>query len=375
MVYLDYSATTQPDIEVLKVFNTVSIENFANANSIHKFGVSSKKLIEQATKNICAKLNIKEKELIYTSGASESNNLAIKGICNKYGDNKRKHIITTKLEHSSVISVLNFLSFKNFEIDFVNLLEDGTVDLENLKSLVKDETLLVTICAVDSEIGIRQPIEKIGEILKNHPNCYFHSDITQCIGKDTINLENVDLASFSGHKIFCFKGIGGLYKKENIILEPLIHGGKSTSVYRSGTPQNELICSLSKAFDLSFNKLEEKKEYVLKLNAMLRENLSKYEGIYFNSNNKSISNVLNISILNIKPEDFLFKLEEYDIFVSTKSACSKTEESSVAVLALTNNKDLASSSIRISLSYKTTIEEINYFLEKFDICYNTLKGV
>jgi len=371
MIYLDYSATTKVDEEILEAFNDAARNCFANPNSLHKLGVLSKNAIDDATNQIKKDLNIKDGEIIYTSGASESNNMALKGICLKY-QNMGKHIISTSLEHPSIVAVLNYLSALGFEIDIVKLNKDGTVDMNHLKSLITDDTVLVTICAVDSEMGIRQPIEEIGKLLKKYENCYFHTDMTQCLGKDKIDLKDVDLASFSGHKIYCFRGIGCLYKKEKLAIEPLIHGGRSTTIYRSGTPQTELIVALSKAIKLIMKDIDSNYERVKKLNNMLKINLKNYDNVIINSTDKSIPHILNLSILGIKPESFMHALEEFDIYISTKSACSKSGNPSISVLSVTNDKKRAESSIRISLSYKTTEEEIKEFLRFFKICYQNL---
>lgn len=371
MIYLDYCATTPVDKRVLESFNKACLDYVGNPNSMHQLGVNNKKLIEQSTKQIADLLKVKENEIIYTSGSSESNNLAIKGIAYKY-QNRGKHIITTVLEHSSVVSPFAFLEQNGFEIDFVPLLEDGTVDLIALKELIREDTILVSICAVNSEVGIIQPIEQIAMIVKEHPKCFFHVDMTQSIGKIYIPLENIDLVSFSGHKIFGLKGVGALIKKEKIILEPLIHGGKSTTHFRSGTPATPLIVSLAKALRLSLENLDEKYNYILKLNQELKEALKKYDGVYINSNDKCLPHVLNISIPNIKPETFQHALEQYEIYISTQTACSTKGNPSKAVYAVTKDNQKAISSLRISLSYLTTEEEISKFLEVFDKCYQEL---
>jgi cysteine desulfurase len=220
MVYLDYSATTPVNEEVLESFNKATRSYIGNPNSIHRLGIEAKEMIDKATEQIAHILKVKESEVIYTSGASESNNLAIKGIAFKY-QNRGKHIITTMLEHSSIIGPLSYLQGQGFKVDFVNILENGQVDIDHLKSLIRDDTILVSICAVDSEIGLRQPVEKIGLLLKDYPKLFFHVDMTQCLGKDNIDLTNIDLASFSAQKIYGIKGIGGLIKKEKVMLEPL----------------------------------------------------------------------------------------------------------------------------------------------------------
>ena len=371
MIYLDYSATTPVNKEVLASFDKACLNYIGNPNSLHRLGFESKNLIDQATKQIADLLKIKENEIIYTSGSSESNNLAIKGIAYQY-KNRGKHIITTKLEHSSVISPISFLIKNGYEVDFVELKKDGTIDLDNLKKLMRNDTILVSIASVNSEIGIIQPIEEIGKILKNYPKCFFHVDMTQSIGKINVSLENVDLASFSGHKIYGLKGVGALIKKEKVMLEPLIHGGKSTTIFRSGTPAGPLIVSLSKALRLSLENLDKKYDYVLKLNQYLKEELKKYEGVYINSNNKCLPHVLNISIPNIKSETFQHALEKYDIYISTQTACSSKGNPSQAVYAVTKDKQKALTSLRISLSYLTTKEELKKFMEAFDKCYKEL---
>ena len=371
MVYLDYSATTPTNKEVLDSFIKSSEEYIGNSNSLHALGVKANNIIESATNQIINLLNINDKEIIYTSGASESNNLAIKGICNKY-KNRGNHIITTPLEHSSIYGPLKYLKENGFIIDYVKINEDGLVDLDDLKRLLTDKTILVSICSVNSEIGIRQNIEEIGNILLNYPKCFFHSDMTQSIGKINIDMTNVDLISFSAHKFYGIKGIGVLIKNKKIELTPLIHGGKSNSKYRSGTPCTPLIISISKALRLALNNLDKKYNNVKALNNYLKAQLSKLDKVIINSNNSSIPHILNISVLGLKPETLQHALEKYDIYISTKSACSDSNSKSEAVYELTKSIEQAISSIRISISYLTTKEEIDYFIDKFIICYNEL---
>lgn len=372
MIYLDYSATTYASTEVLDSFNK-ALKYIGNPNSLHKLGINAKNLIDASTNQIANLLNIKTSEVIYTSGASEANNLAIKGICLKY-QNRGKHIITTSFEHSSIYGPINYLIDNGFTVDFVKTLDNGLVDIEDLKNLIREDTVLVSIGCVNSEIGIRQSIEEIGNLLKKYPKIYFHTDITQAIGKVSVDLKNVDLASFSAHKFFGIKGIGCLIKKENIVIEPLIHGGSSTTKFRSGTPCTELIVSFSKALRLALENLDEKYKYVENLNSYLKDSLEHYEKVYINSNDNSIPHILNISLIGVKPEVLLHALEEYDIYISTQSACSVSTVSK-AVLSLTKSKDRAESSVRISLSYKTTKKELEEFLKYFDVCYKKLTSL
>ena len=369
MVYLDYSATTPVNEEVLESFTKASLTYPGNPNSLHKLGSECNKLINEATDRIKKILNT-DMEVIYTSGASESNNTVIKGIISKY-KNRGKHIITSPFEHSSIISPLNYLTDLGYTVDIVKTDNKGLVDLDDLKKLINDDTILVTISSVNSEIGINEPIEEIAKIVSNYPKCFFHTDMTQSIGKVKVNLDNIDFVSFTAHKFFGLKGIGVLLKKSNIVIDPLIHGGKSTTIYRSGTPCMPLIVSLSKALRLAYQDIDNKIKHIEYLNNYLKDNLSKYKNVHINSNDKCIPHILNFSVVGVKPETMLHALERYDIYISTQSACSKGDISK-SVYALTNNMEIAKSSLRISISHITTKEEIDYFLKYFDICYKEL---
>lgn len=372
MIYLDYSATTPVNEEVLNSYIEATKKMVGNPNSLHKLGIEAKSLIDAATRQIANILKVKPNEIIYTSGASESNNTAIKGICLKY-QNRGKHIITTHLEHSSIIEPLNYLKRQGFEVEYVNITENGMVDIEDLKKKIRDDTILVTIASINSEVGIVQPIKDIAALLKKYPKVYFHSDITQSLGKEKVDLTDVDLASFSAQKFYGMKGIGGLVKKENVVIEPLIHGGKSTTKDRSGTPATALIVSMAKALRLAYENLEEKQKYVKELNIFLRNELEKNE-ITINSPEVAIPNILNISLENIKPETVLHALEEKEIYISTKTACA-TNDSSDAVYAITKDEEKAKHSLRISLSYLTTKKELEIFITELVRIRNELSSL
>lgn len=371
MIYLDNSATTMPDERVLASFNKASLEYFANSNSIHSLGMRSKKLENYATDKIKEILNIRSQDIIYTSGASEANNHVLKGICSKY-QNRGNHIITTYLEHASIKTTLRYLENKGFIIDYVKILDDGTIDLEHLKQLLNNNTILVAISYVDSELGIRQPIEEISKLVRAYPKCFLHVDCTQALGKIKIDFNLMDFASASAHKIFGLKGIGLLIKKKEIIIDNLIHGGKSTTEFRSGTPALPLIVSFMKAIELIVPNIDKNYSYVATLNKQICDKLKNIEGISINSTNKSIPYIINLSINNIKPETFVHSLDLHDIYISTKSACSSEDSISDSVYAITKNREKALKSIRISMSYQTTKEEIEIFLNYFIEEYNKL---
>ena len=370
MIYLDNSATTMVDDRVLETFNKVCKNYPGNSNSLHSLGIKSKELEEYATEKISNLLGVKPSEVIYTSGASESNNTVLKGVASKY-KNRGNHIITTPLEHSSVLETCKYLENKGFIIDYVKIKDNGLIDIEDLERLLTDNTILVSVAYVDSELGIKQDIDTIGKIVKKHPKCYFHVDATQAIGKIKVDPTNIDFISMSAHKIFGLKGIGLLIKKDNIVIDNLIHGGKSTTIYRSGTPALPLICSLMKALELIIPNIDKNYEYVSSLSNKIKDNLKKYDNIHINSTENSIPYIINFSVIGVKPETFIHTMEEEQIYISTRSACS-TSDISLAVDSLYHNKEISKSSIRISLSYKNTLEEVEVFIEKFNKIYNKL---
>lgn len=364
MIYLDYSATTPVNPEVLDSLVKVSKDYIGNPNSMHNLGVKSRALLKSATRQIADCLNVKMEEIIYTSGATEANNTALLGVALRY-KNRGNHIILSKLEHPSEYVLANYLENLGFRISYVNNDSDGLIDLDDLKSLITDKTILVSIVGVNSEVGVRQPLKTIRQIIKKeNPNTIFHSDLTQALGKVAINLNDVDLASFSGHKIYGPKGIGLLYKSEKVDIVPLIHGSSKDFPLRAGTPPLPLIVALSKAIRLCLIDLDKKELYVKKLNEKIVDDLSHYHNLKFNNTKYSIYNVINISLMDIKPESFVHAMEDHEVYISTNTACS-SGELSTSVMALYGDKKRAMTTIRISLSYNTTMDEVNKFLTFF----------
>ncbi len=372
MIYLDYSATTPISLEVLDSYNKASKEFIGNPNSLHSLGVKSKELMESATKQISELLGIQEQELIYTSGATESNNMALIGTALHYGK-RGNHIIVSKLEHPSIYKICDYLKELGFEISYVKHEANGLVDFEDLKKLIRPETILVSICNVNSELGIRQPLKMLRQIIKKeNPNTIFHSDMTQALGKIPVNVKDVDLASFSMHKVYGPKGIGLLYKSKMVHIAPLIHGSSKDSELRPGTPPVPLIAAAAKSIRLGIKDLDRKETFIRKLNEKITTFLQEYPKITINSTNYSIPHILNISLGTIRPETFIHALEEYEIYVGTNTACASGELSS-SVMAIYDDEDRASSTIRISLSYLTTTEEIERFMQCFKIVYHRLE--
>lgn len=371
MIYLDYSATTPVNAEVLDSYIKVSKEFIGNPNSIHTLGMKSKELLLKATKQISDILGCNPKEIIYTSGASESNSTAIKGVAYKYASRGR-HIITSPLEHKSVLDVMNYLSTIGFKISYVKLLDNGQIDLKDLENLIDKDTILVSICAVNSEAGFKAPLKTIKQIInKKNEKVIFHSDMTQALGKTNLYLTDVDLASFSAHKIYAPKGIGILYKKKSLEIEPLIYGLTENTPFRGGTPALPLIVSFSKALRLANDNLTKNIKKVEKLKDTLIKGLSFYKDIVINSNELSIPHIVNVSLMKIKSETFVHAIEKENIYISTNTACSSLDESTV-LKAITNDSKRSTTSIRISLSHLTSMEEVNKFLLAFNKVYNDL---
>ena len=371
MIYLDYSANTPADERVLERFCAVERACIGNANSHHQAGVAAKAEIDRATQSIASLLHVQPAEVIYTSGASESNNFALKGLA-RLSRHVGKHIISTPLEHSSVSGTLTALQEQGYEIDLVDIQRDGTVDLEHLKELLRPDTIAVAVTMVDSELGVVQPIAQIAEILKAYPNCHFHVDATQAVGKIPVSFEGIDTMSLTAHKFYGLNGIGLLLKRRGLALEPLIHGGESTTIYRSGTPTVSLASSLECALEMAVNDLPQRAEKVKQLNAELRTALSAYPKVRINSPENAIPHILNLSVQNVKGTVFQRVLNEHGVCVSVKSACSSDGLPSRAVFAVSRDRRNALSSWRISLSHLTTTEEIQEFMKAFDACYREL---
>ncbi|MCI8671416.1 MAG: cysteine desulfurase [Bacilli bacterium] len=374
MIYLDYSATTPMGYEVLDTYNKTCKDFFGNPNSLHELGVKTKNLMNSATKQIAEIFSIQESEITYTYGSTMGNNLALIGSA-LANHKKGQHIIVSKLEHPSIYAICDYLSSIGFEISYVKNDNEGLIDFEDLKKLIRPDTILVSICAVNSEVGVRQPLKMIRQIIKKeNPNTILHSDMTQGVGKVSINLHDVDLATFTGHKIYGPKGIGILYKNNNINISPIIYGSGTTNMLNPGTPAVPLIVALSKAIRLATTDLEKRERFIERINQKLVDALSKYEGVMINKTKYSIPHILNISLRNIKAETFLHALEEYEIYLSTNTACS-SGNLSTSVLAIYDDRVRASSTLRISLSHLTTTDEINKFIEIFEQIYKRLSGL
>ena len=359
MIYLDYSANTPVDARVLEQFCAVERRCIGNANSHHQAGSAAKAEIDAATIKIASLLGVQPAEIIYTSGASEANNFALKGLA-RLSRHAGRHIISTPLEHSSVSGTLTALQEQGYEIDLLDVKQDGTVDLEHLKDLLRPDTVCVAVTLVDSELGVVQPVQEIAAILKAYPHCHLHVDATQAVGKIPVSFDGVDTMSLTAHKFYGLNGIGLLIKRRNLALEPLTVA---------------LASSLACALDFAVTDLPGRVDHVAKLNAELRAALSTYPLVRINSPEHAIPHVLNLSVQNVKGTVFQRELDAKGVCVSVKSACSSDGLPSRAVFAVSRDRRNALSSWRISLSHLTTEDEIKAFLQAFDVCYRELTAV
>lgn len=373
MIYLDYASATPVDKNVLDCYVNVTNNYYGNPNSNHDMGKMAKKVIDEANKKIANILNVNPDEIIYTSGATESNNLAILGASYRY-KNFGNHILVSSLEHNSVMSSCLRLQEEGFEVEIIPVNKDGIVDIDVLMSMIRPTTILVSVTSVDSELGIKQPTHEIGKLLKNYDHIVFHTDASQAIGKINIDIQNADLVTIAPHKFYGLMGISILVKRKNIELKPQILGGKSTTVYRSGTPNTNLIASTAVAIEKAYKNLDERYKYVKELHDYLINLLKQNKDVIINSTANSLPYTINISVKKIKSVLFVDKLNQNGVMVSSKTSCCPIMTHSKLVYALTKDKGRASSSIRISLSYLTTREEIDEFIKIFNKVYEEVKN-
>jgi cysteine desulfurase len=362
MVYLDYAATTPVDDTVLANYVKSCREYPGNANSSHSLGESAKRVIDDTSQRILSQFQRDSYEVIYTSGATEANNLAILGAMGAKGHPK-KHLITTGYEHSSVIACFSWLAKNGHDIDIVESDRYGRVDRYDLAKKIRPDTQLISIGAVSGEIGIIQDIQEIGEMLQAYPEIIFHADLSQAVGKIDLQMSRVDLATFSGHKIYGLKGIGALLRRKEVALAPILYGGKSVTALRPGTPPVPLIISLADALDRVNQASQKKHLQVVDIQQYLRKSLRDIPGVCWNSHEFCVPEINNISVLGHSAKDLQKALSDKEIYVSTQSACSSDASLSAQILRLTQSEKRASSSLRISLSPLTSTAELDCFIQ------------
>jgi cysteine desulfurase len=365
-IYLDYSATTPVDPRVAEKMIPYLVEKFGNpASRSHAFGWESEEAVENARAEVALLVNADPKEIVWTSGATESNNLALKGAANFYSG-KGKHLITVKTEHKAVLDTCRELERQGFEVTYLDVLENGLVDLEAFKAALRPDTILASVMFVNNEVGVIQPIAELGEICREK-GIIFHVDAAQATGKVDIDLTKlkVDLMSFSAHKTYGPKGIGALYirRKPRIRLEAQMHGGGHERGFRSGTLATHQIVGMGEAFRLAREEMVVENNRIGALRDRLLKGLSDIEQVFINGDMEHrVPHNLNISFAYIEGESMLMAIK--DLAVSSGSACTSASlEPSYVLRALGRDDELAHSSIRFTLGRFTTEEEIDYAIK------------
>ncbi len=365
-IYLDYSATTPVDPRVAEKMIPYLVEKFGNpASRSHAYGWEAEAAVEEARGHVAALVNADPKEIIWTSGATESDNLALKGAAHFYAG-KGKHIITVKTEHKAILDTARELERQGFEVTYLDVLENGLIDLEQFKQAIRPDTILASVMMVNNEIGVIQPIETLGEICREK-GIIFHVDAAQATGKVEIDLQKlkVDLMSFSAHKTYGPKGIGALYvrRKPRVRLEPQMHGGGHERGFRSGTLATHQIVGMGEAYRLAKLEMAEENVRIQALRDRLLKGLSDMEAVYVNGDmEQRAPHNLNMSFAYVEGESLLMAIK--DVAVSSGSACTSASlEPSYVLRALGREDELAHSSIRFTIGRFTTEEEIDYVVQ------------
>lgn len=366
-IYLDYQSTTPVDPRVVDVMTKVLRENYGNPHSrTHKFGWEAEEIVENARREVGSLIGADAKEIIFTSGATESNNLAIQGVCGFYGA-KKNHIITLSTEHKCVINACRFMESKGFSVTFLHVEANGIVDLQKLEQAITPQTLLVSIMAVNNEIGVVQPLKEIGQITRKH-GVFFHTDAAQGFGKIPLDVNemNIDLMSISGHKIYGPKGIGALYVRRNprVRLVPMIQGGGQERGFRSGTLAPFLCAGIGEAARLAKLEMGQDQAKVEKyFNRFMNEVIKEIPEVYVNGDlERRYKGNINISFAFIEGESMIMAIK--DCSVSSGSACTSASlEPSYVIQALGVSEDLAHTSLRFGFGRFTTDEEIDYAIK------------
>ena len=365
-VYLDYAATTPVDKRVAEKMIPHLTETFGNpASNSHAFGWTAEEAVEKARADIAALINADSKEIVFTSGATESNNLAIKGAAHFY-KSKGNHLITVKTEHKAVLDTMRELERQGFEVTYLGVQENGLIDLEELKAAIRDDTILISVMWVNNEIGVVQDIPAIGEICRER-KIIFHVDAAQACGKVPVDVEaaKIDLLSMSGHKVYGPKGIGALYvrRKPRVRLEAQMHGGGHERGFRSGTLPTHQIVGMGEAFRIAKEELAQDTAHYLKLRDIFLKGIEGIEEVYINGDlEHRAPNNLNVSFNFVEGESLIMAVKE--LAVSSGSACTSASlEPSYVLRALGRNDELAHSSLRITFGRMTTEEEVQFAAE------------
>lgn len=361
-VYFDNASSTKVDDEVLKTYEKLIENYYANSESLYNEGSEVKEMLEKSRAQIAGLLGVFSDEIIFTSGASESNASAIKGVA--FSNQSRKHIITTKIEHSSVMNVCKQLEdVFGYDITYLDVDDKANISLDSVKKELREDTCLVSIMHVNNEVGSILPIEEISEYVKLNSKAYMHVDMTQSIGKIDYSLKNIDLASFSSHKIHGLKGTGVLMKKKHVPYVPLIAGGEQEFGLRGGTTNSLNDIVLAKTLRLALENKEKLYKHTLKLREYTLNKLKEIDGILINSPIDGIPSIINFSYEKIPSEVMQNALNKKGFMVSARSTCESKNNTSYVLKAMGYTDIRASSCIRISYSLDNNIEEVDLFIK------------
>ena len=368
LIYFDNAATTVVDPLVLTKYEETQKKYFANPSSIHKLGQEAYYLLNNSKEEILSSLRYKDGQVVYLSGATEANNLAIKGVAFKY-QNRGNHLITSTFEHPSVLEAFKQLEEHfGFKVTYLNPNKDGVITSEMVKSALTDKTILVSIMAVNNEIGAINPIEEIASLLKSYPKVIYHVDASQAIGKVEINYQDVDLFTISAHKMNGLIGFGALIKKKKIDLLPINSGGGQEYGYRSGTEDLANALAFKLAIELALSHLKERYLHVKELSDKLLSYLVKHKDLYELNTPKVINPyIINFSSLTKKGSVIVEALSNSNIMVSSVSACHSSKEvGSYVVKSLGKSEKVVNNTIRVSFSYLNTLEEVDILISTLD---------
>ncbi|ASN04976.1 cysteine desulfurase family protein [Virgibacillus necropolis] len=377
MIYLDNSATTKPHPSVLRSYNQVSESFFANPSSIHQLGAEAEKLLQKAKEQVAQIFHVAKDEIIFTSGGTEGNNMAIKGIALQHRQ-RGKHIITSQIEHPSVYDACQSLEAMGYDITYLPVDCNGVVSANDVSNAIREDTILISIMHVNNEIGSIQPVQEIGELAKKHPKLSFHVDHVQGLGKVPLQLSNsgIDLCTMSGHKIHGLKGTGILYIANRSKLFPLFHGGSQERSIRSGTENLAGAVAIVKAIRMIDEREKQDKGALLALRNYAMQRIAELDNVVINTSKLAAPHIINFSVIGLKPEVLIHALGEKEIFISTKSACSsKLSDESRVLAALGFDSERTISGLRVSMSYDTTKEELNTFIIELEKAIKQLKKV
>ena len=371
MIYFDNAATTRPLDDVLQTYDTVNRKYFYNTASLSKGGQEARKLLEASRTQIKQLFKLNDYDLLFTSGATESNNIVIQSVIKKKKQFGRT-VLVSELEHPSVIEVLRHID--GIELVFIDTTPEGIIDIKDLKEKMSDDVIFVSVIAVNNIIGSIQPIEKIVDVIKQYNRAFLHVDATQAVGKVNIDYRGVDAVSFSAHKFYGVKGVGGLFVKNIAQLNPVMYGGGHEYNVRSGTVNLPGIASTAKALRLSFETMDDTYNKLNSFNDKIREALRQYEGVYIQP--KHVPHYINLSITGAKGEVIVNALSKRDIYVSTTSACaSQRNAPNETLIAMGNPLRVIEGSIRLTMGQYTTESEIDTFIKVFDEIYKELGDV